>query len=175
MIETIRNLDHRIFYAINNLAGKSHLLDVLGLFFANTFLYVFIVIIALLWFFKRLRPYVYLAFGSALVSRLIIVQALKVIFNHPRPYEILTQIHQLLPDGEHGMSFPSGHAVVYFSFALAFWGTEYFWPFFIGATLGSLARVFVGVHFPGDVLASFFIAWLTVWLLRRLFKNRILS
>jgi undecaprenyl-diphosphatase len=168
-------MNESLFHAINNLAGHWHLLDVIGIFFADKFLYVFALVIAALWFNKRLRFYVYLAVSSALVSRLVIVEILKRIINHPRPYEILANVHQLLADSEHGMSFPSGHAVIYFSLAFGFWRTEYFWPFIVLATLGSITRVFVGVHFPGDILASFFIAWLTVWLFRRLFKKQFLS
>jgi undecaprenyl-diphosphatase len=168
-------MNEAVFHAINNIAGQSHILDVIGVFFAEKFLYVFALIVLALWFNKRRRPYVYLAVTSALVSRVIIVEVFKRIINHPRPYEILTNLHQLLIDNEKGMSFPSGHAVIYFSFALGFWGTEYFWPFMILATFSSIARIFVGVHFPGDILASFIIAWLTVWLVRRLFKKQILS
>ncbi len=151
-------------------------MDVLGIFLAEKFLYVFGLIILLLWLNKRLRPYVYVAFVSAFVSRVIIVEILKRIFDHPRPYEIITNIHQLLADNEHGMSFPSGHAVIYFSFAFAFWDTEYFWPFLVFATLGSIARVFVGVHFPFDILASLVIAAVCVGGIRSLklkfFKKR---
>ena len=168
-------MNQQIFLAINSLAGKSHLLDILGIFFADKFLYLFTLIILALWFNKRLRPYVYLALGSTLVARGIIVEILKRMINHPRPYEIVSHIHQLLADNEHGMSFPSGHAVIYFSFAFGFWGTEYFWPFLVLATLGSAARVFVGVHFPADIVGSLIIAAAVAWLARRLFKKKILS
>ena len=165
-------MNEKLFHLINDFAGRSHFLDVAGVFFAEKFLYVFAVIIALLWLDKRVRNYVYLAFASAFVSRIIIVEVLKRIVNHARPYEILTHIHQLLADSEHGMSFPSGHTVVYFSFAFAFWKTPYFWPFLILATLGSVARIFVGVHFPADIAASIAIAWIVVWLCRKYFKGK---
>ena len=168
-------MNEQLFHAINNLAGKSHVLDVLGVFFADKFLYIFALIILGLWFSKRLRPYVYLTLGSTLIARGVIVEIMKRLINHPRPYEVVGNLHQLMADNEHGMSFPSGHAVIFFSFAFGFWGTEYFWPFLIMATLGSLARVFVGVHFPADILASFFIAGLVVWVGRRLFKKWFLS
>lgn len=166
-------MNTQIFLAINGVATKWHWLDVLGIFLADKFIYVFAIIIAGLWFNKRLRSYVYVAFASAFVSRIIIVEVIKRIINHPRPYEIVTNIHQLLADNEHGMSFPSGHTVIFFSFAFAFWGTEFFWPFLIFATLGSLSRIFVGVHFPADIAASFIIAWLTVWLVKKLFKKQL--
>lgn len=168
-------MNTQIFLAINGLAGRFPWLDAAGVFLADKFIYVFALFICALWFSKRLRNHVYLAIASAFVSRVILVEIIKRIVNHPRPYEVVARIHQLLADNEHGMSFPSGHTVVFFSFAFAFWGTEYFWPFFVLATLGSLSRIFVGVHFPADILAAFFIAWLTVWGLKRLFKNRFLS
>ncbi|MEO8065387.1 MAG: phosphatase PAP2 family protein [Candidatus Doudnabacteria bacterium] len=160
-------MNEALFHVINNLAGKSHVLDALGIFLADKFLYVFFAIVIGLWLSRKLRPNVYLALGSALIARGIIVEILKRIINHPRPYEILQNIHQLLADNEHGMSFPSGHAVIYFSLAFGFWKTEYFWPFFVAATLGSLARVFVGVHYPADIVTSAVIALLTVWVIKK--------
>src|SRR4051812_26724989 len=109
----------QIFLAINGLTGKSQALDVAGIFFAEKFLYIFGLIIVALWLNKKFRYHVYMALGSALISRLIIVEAIKRIVDHPRPYEVVAGIHQILPDSEHGMSFPSGHTVIYFAFAFA--------------------------------------------------------
>ncbi len=167
-------MNTQIFFAINHLAGQWVWLDKLGVFFAEYLIYLFAVMVVLLWFKRDLRKHVYLAIVSAIVSRLIIVEVLKRLVNHPRPYEIVPGIHQILTDSEHGMSFPSGHAVILFSLAFAFYGTRYFWPAVILATLGSVSRVFVGVHFPLDILASVVIALLTVWLIKRLFKNKLL-
>jgi undecaprenyl-diphosphatase len=168
-------MNEQIFLAINGLAGKSQFFDTLGVFFAEKFLYIFAIIIVGLWLNKSLRYYVYVAITSAIVSRIVIVEVIKRIVNHPRPYEVVVNIHQLLADSEHGMSFPSGHTVIYFSFAFAFYGTKYFWPFVILAAIGSVARVFVGVHFPVDIAASIVIAAVVVAAIRRLFKKPILS
>ncbi len=167
-------MNHQLFYAINNLAGRWPVLDKIGIFFADYFVYVSAVLLLLLWFNKKNRGYVELAFASAFFTRVVIVELIKRIFNRPRPEELLPNVHTFNIH-EYGYSFPSGHAVIYFSLAMAFWGTKYFWPFFVLAILGALSRIFVGVHFPIDILASFIIAWLTVWLFRRLFRNRILS
>jgi undecaprenyl-diphosphatase len=168
-------MNEKIFLIINGLAGKSHFLDALGIFFAEKFLYVFALIVVVLWLQKSLRYYVYLTIASAFVSRIIIVEAIKRIINHPRPYEVVSNIHQLLADSEHGMSFPSGHTVIFFSFAFGFYGTKYFWPFLILATLGSLARIFVGVHFPADIAASIIIAAIVVAVGRRFFFRKIIN
>jgi len=116
---------------------------------------------------------VYLAFASAAVSYYIVV-VLKQLFGRPRPYEVLP-VHQLITDTERGLSFPSGHAVVFFSLAFAFYNTKYFKPFFVLACLGSIARVFVGVHYPSDIVVGAFIGGGTAWSLKRLFKKHFLG
>ncbi|HEV8601097.1 MAG TPA: phosphatase PAP2 family protein, partial [Patescibacteria group bacterium] len=159
-------MDHQIFFAINNLAGKHELFDKIAIFLSKSFIYYFVALLFLLWFLYRpLRRNVYLALVSGLVSRGIIVEVIKRVVNHPRPFEIL-RVHQLLADEEHGLSFPSGHAVVFFSLAFAFYGTKYFWPLFVLATIASLARIYVGVHFPSDILAGVVVAFVTVWAIK---------
>lgn len=167
-------MDHQIFLAINGLAGKSAVLDKIGAFIGGDyFLYLVVLIVVLLWLNHRLRPKVYLALVSGAAGYLI-ADVLKHLILRPRPFQVL-QVHQLIVDNERGNSFPSGHATVYFAIAFAFWGTDYFWPFFTVAVVGSLGRVFVGVHYPLDVLAGAVVGGLTVWLLKRLFKKLFLS
>lgn len=61
----------------------------------------------------------------------------------------------------HESSFPSGHTTTTFAVAIAFWlvvrRTEYAWVGWIGwiwAALVGLSRIYVGVHYPSDVLAG---------------------
>ena len=167
-------MNHQIFYAINNFAGHWPILDSFGVYLAgNIFFAYWVGILFFIWLkYFNLRNYIYLAIGAALISRLVIVEIIKRVVNNPRPYEILANINQLFADNETGKSFPSGHAVIFFSIAFAFWGTKYFWPFVVLATLGSIARIFVGVHFPLDILTSVLIAGLTVWILKLFFARK---
>ncbi len=176
-MNNLRIFDHNIFYTINNLAGKNQVIDSIAKFLAtNYFVALWCLIIAIIWFFyKKYRWNTYLAVASAIISRGIIVEIIKRIIDRPRPYEALANMHKLFNDSEHGASFPSGHTVVYFSFAFAFRGTKLFWPFFILATVASVDRVFVGVHYPADIIGGFLVAWATVWGIERLFKKRFLS
>jgi undecaprenyl-diphosphatase len=167
-------MDHNIFLAINGLAGLSPILDSIGIFLADNFIYFFIVGIALLWLKRDLHLNIYVAFISALISRVVIVELIKQMVARPRPFEIL-DVHKLLIDEGSGKSFPSGHTVIFFSIAFAFWGTRWFWPLVVLATLASLSRIFVGVHYPLDVLVGAIIGALVSLILMRLLKNRILS
>jgi undecaprenyl-diphosphatase len=158
-------MDYQIFLAINSLAGKNQVLDFLGIFFGVWLIYLFGLFVFLMLFERRYTKFAILALISSVVSRLLIVELIKHLVNRPRPYEVLS-VHQLLPDSERGLSFSSGHAVILFSIAFSFYGTKWFYPLLILATVGSIARVFIGVHFPLDVLGSFIIAGVCVVILR---------
>ena len=163
-------MDHQLFLAINGLAGKLHLLDVIGKFIGSDyFLYAFVLLVVLLWFKRGMHKRVYLALGSTVIAYAITGLIKHLVFR-PRPFEVL-KVHQLIIDTERGNSFPSGHSTVYFALAAAFWGTEYFWPFLTFAVLGAVGRVFVGVHYPLDVLAGAAVGSVTVLLLRKFFQR----
>src|SRR3989344_1708677 len=103
-------MDYSFFLAINSLVGRWQWLDVIGKFFGGDyFLYLFALFVVLLWFNKKFRTYGYYALSSVLISRGLIAEILKRAFHRPRPF-----------DGE-ALSFPSGHATVYFAFAFAFY------------------------------------------------------
>jgi undecaprenyl-diphosphatase len=166
-------MDGQLFLQINSWAERFAVLDRIGIFLAgNYFIAAWVLIIIAIGFFSsNLRRNVYLALVSALVSRGIVVEILKRIFDRPRPYEMFLNLHQLIADNDHGLSFPSGHTAIYFSLAFAFWKTKYFWPFLFLAFIGSLARVFVGVHYPADILVGALIGILMSLVLKPLFKK----
>lgn len=80
---------------------------------------------------------------------------LKPLIARPRPCHVLGDIHLLVGCGG-GKSMPSSHAANAFGQAALFslcvrrikW---YLWAF---AAVVAMSRVFVGVHYPGDILAG---------------------
>lgn len=88
----------------------------------------------------------------------IVNSDLKQFFSHPRPFELDSSL-QLV--GTSGYGFPSGHAQT----AVLFWGylgTKTQWRLKYAVVvpmilLIGLSRIYLGVHFPTDVLAGWLI------------------
>lgn len=115
-----------------------------------------IILSVLLLLFKKTRK-VGLCCALGLILDLLVVNiAIKPLVARIRPYEIIKEISILTHQpGDH--SFPSGHSAGSFACAWAFfrsykkkWGI----PALVLASLVSLSRLYVGVHYPTDVLGG---------------------
>ena len=93
-----------------------------------------------------------LIFG--LVSANFVVYVLKAVVARPRPFDVLSGVHVL--ENEAFGSFPSGHATNAFlaAFLLSQACPKYRWCFYGLAMIVAFSRMYVGVHYPLDVLAG---------------------
>lgn len=116
------------------------------------------------------------AIAALVLSIFISNVILKNAVMRPRPFEALPQIMPLVTHAS-GYSFPSGHATaafacafVYYKMLPAFFGV----PFMILAMLVAFSRLYLGVHYPGDILGGIITAYfgslLAIKLMRRLQK-----
>ena len=98
---------------------------------------------------------------AALVVSHLIVQIFKRSVGRPRPSQSLT-ISAAIAEPDR-FSFPSGHAAASMSIAVVY--AVLFpivaVPVLVAATAIGLTRVFLGVHYPGDVIAGQAIAAVT--------------
>lgn len=99
---------------------------------------------------------------------------LKNLFLRPRPYTVVEGLVPLLTSADPN-SFPSGHTTAAFAAGIAWAGTSdkraVKWIAVIQAVCMGLSRLYVGVHYPSDVLAGMVIgtacALLSLYFLKR--------
>ncbi len=98
------------------------------------------------------------AVSAGLVARFVIKELIVLVYHRPRPYMVLPHLHTLISSTvtDNFQSFPSGHAVFFFALAvvLYFFHKKIGAWYFIAAILMGVARIFVGVHWPTDIIAG---------------------
>ena len=101
------------------------------------------------------RPWLWTRVGVAILVAESLSGALKLWIERDRP-AVGRPIPEPLLESPSTFSFPSGHATVAFACAtvLALALPRLRWPLFALAALIAFSRVYVGVHYPGDVLAG---------------------
>jgi undecaprenyl-diphosphatase len=100
----------------------------------------------------------------AAVIGLLINQAIGLFWYHPRPFEMGVG-HSLMKHVAES-SFPSDHAVVFFSIGLSLLAIKHTrqWGIIISllAILVAWSRVYLGVHFPFDMIGSFVVSLVAI-------------
>ena len=97
---------------------------------------------------------------SITIGFLITNVLLKNIVARPRPFDAYTEIIPLITRPT-DFSFPSGHTCASFACALVFFRMlpkKYGVPAVVLAGMVAFSRLYLGVHYPGDVLGGFLVA-----------------
>lgn len=152
------SFDQALFQVIFGLAHRSALLDFLGIFLAKYLPYALFAVFFIWLFFERNWKLRFYAFAfpalAAILARGIGVELIRFLYYRPRPALVLA-IDPLIATPV-ASSFPSGHATMFFALAAAmFFLNRWLGIWFLAAAvLVGLGRIFVGVHWPSDIIAG---------------------
>jgi undecaprenyl-diphosphatase len=149
--------------SIHGLTGHSVALDDVMQVLAQYLIYAVVVIVAVLWFHRDgLRAGVAFAVGTLLA--LGIGVALGSLWVEQRPF-VADHFAPLISHAVDG-SFPSDHLLVLGALTGACWSRARRLALLAGgvAVLVAVGRVFVGVHYPIDVVAGFAIGVVSGWI-----------
>ncbi|OGP70704.1 MAG: hypothetical protein A2W09_00055 [Deltaproteobacteria bacterium RBG_16_50_11] len=115
------------------------------------------VFILLTWLLTK-RKKVFLNLLSLYAIQSAVAYSIKFLVNRKRPFLFLEMVIQL-PKNQGEIldpSFPSAHTFCAFMMAtlLATWFPKYRWVFFIVAGLIGWTRIYLGLHYPTDVIVG---------------------
>lgn len=151
----MQSADSTLFEKINGMAGANGAADWLMVSVAKYSPIVIAIVLVILWL--RWRRDTQRASALAATAALIALgvgQMVGRLFPRARPSDAVPA-HLLLPRSL-DVSFPSDHATLAFAVAavLFAWNRRWGSALILFALLTALARVWVGLHYPGDVLGG---------------------
>lgn len=157
-------MDFRIFWAVNSLSKRTEFLNRIMILVSNKVRYLYLFILLILWFRNKSIPRIALLSGA---FSLFLGSIIRMFHFRPRPF-VNMRVGILIPS-KRNSSFPSKHTLLAFavSTTILFYHRTLGLIFTCLSGLTGLSRVWVGHHYPSDIIGSAligsFISWLTLF------------
>jgi undecaprenyl-diphosphatase len=164
-------LDAKLFRVINLFSGRFFILDKMMIFISNKIRYVYVLILIIMWFKRRKYKEMTMEAVISVVITLLLNILIKLVYFKPRPF-IKRRVGLLIPSKKDS-SFPSKHTLLVFAVST----TVFFYQRLLGSILWGLSiltglsRIWVGHHYPSDVIGSAFLGSFSSRLLHKLFEK----
>ncbi len=181
LLSVLSNLNIHIFYLLNN-GLDNWLFDFLMPLitdFGSIMAWFIIFVLMFLFGGQRTKKVAILGLSALLVANTV-VYILKVLVAEPRPFLTLANV-DLLVIKDNSFSFPSGHTASSFAaayvigskFKMNFRGRSYglMYPMMAFAVLIGFSRIYIGVHYPVDVLFGALVGILSAILVLKFWNN----
>ena len=171
-------MNMELFRLINNLANKNGVIDRIMIFFSNYVPYIFMavtVIVFILGIKQKKCEYREIAFSTIFITiiNMIINLIIRSIFHVERPF-IHNKVNLLVPH-DAASSFPSNHATGTMSIALGL--GKYNKTLEVIMTILSIivgfSRVYVGDHYPADVIGAYVIVFATSYIYNLKLRSKV--
>jgi undecaprenyl-diphosphatase len=145
-----------LFRMINDL-GKQYSYLNPGMVFIAEYMALFLALgVVLIWFTRKKQSKMMIVCATiTFVFAEIIGKIAGKFHSNNQPFAELTNVNKLIEKAVDN-SFPSDHTILFFSFCVSFWLFRKGWWFLwvILACFVGISRIWVGVHYPADVLVG---------------------
>ncbi|MGL6033223.1 MAG: undecaprenyl-diphosphatase [Kurthia gibsonii] len=163
-------MNYELLKAINDLAGKSSVVDAIMIFATNYAVPVFAIVLLMMWFFGKeyMKKTVVYSALSGVLGILINVLISKIYFE-PRPFVTHDDLNVLV-DHARDASFPSDHTTgaIALAFAIALRNKRIGIVMMVFALITGFSRMYVGNHYPSDVVVGIVIGLLVAYTVNKL-------
>lgn len=179
----MHSLNLTVFYFLNGGAGYYQELDTLMLFVTNYIPYSMVLLVAgyMFWWYHHSshilsstveRMIQSIEFAVSLAATWFIGSCIKVLVAYPRPFMTLPQSILLVPD-QGGYSFPSMHTALVFAVAVTVMvhHRRLGILLILLALLVGVSRIYIGVHYPIDVLGGIVLGYAIPWTMHHFFDK----
>lgn len=160
-----------LFFLIFNLNGHFGILDKLMIFGATYLIYLVILFIFIL-VLKGKTPEkkAFLLILLGLPVAFLLIQIIHIFFYEPRPF-VAFHFPPIVPE-KIDASFPSRHATISAIIAFSYVLFKSKWsPIFLFLMLWiGISRIYVGVHYPLDILGGFITGSISLVIAKQIFK-----
>jgi undecaprenyl-diphosphatase len=162
-------MDLRLFWAINSLSKHTESINRIMILISNRMRYVYSLILLILWFKNRSITVNVLI---AAVASMLIASIIRLFSFRPRPF-VYRRVGILIPS-KRNSSFPSKHTLLAFavSTTICLYHRMLGGIFTCLSLLTGISRIWVGHHYPSDILGSALIGSCAGLMTRFLSGNR---
>lgn len=165
-----------LFFSIYNLSQKSQVLDSIVIFITNYVIYLTILlsfILAIKGKIAEKKAFLLIILGIPI--SILLIMGIHLFIHEPRPF--ITFNFVPLADNKPDLSFPSRHATLMavMTFSYLYFKSKWSFLFLTLMALVGISRIYVGVHYPLDILGGFLVSLVSIIIVLRiknLFKFR---
>lgn len=156
-------MDNTLFFSIYNLSHQSQVLDKVMVFITNYVIYLTMLLSFILAIKgKTAEKKAFLLIILGIPISILLIMGIHLFIHEPRPFVTFNFIP--LADNKPDLSFPSRHATLMAVMAFSYLYFKSKWSIFFLALmlLVGISRIYVGVHYPLDILGGFMVGILAM-------------